>query len=112
MKRLREDENDPNHNYKKTHLNYDPYFDSHNDSYTEYSYHFLPTHHKTNPRIAYIFELCEEIDNLKQSDSEREKLISLMELRKKEISLIHKTIKTETTDSGLGAELIFILGLF
>jgi hypothetical protein len=113
MKRLRDSNSDIN-NYKKAHLGNDPYFDSWHDSFTKYNRHFSP-YHKTDPRLASIFELCEEIDKLKpftSISSEREKIIELVKLRKKEINKIYETIKMESANSELGAELIFILELF
>ena len=115
MKRFRDDQDIYNH--KKAHLNNNPHFDSHNDSFTEYNSYFSYTHHKTNPRLARIFELCEEIDELildlfTDVDEKKEKLISLMELRKKKLSSIYKTIKMGPIDSELGNELKFILQLF
>ena len=115
MKRSRDDKFNPDKNYKKAHLENDPHFDSHNDSFTEYNSHFSSKHHKTDPRLACIFELCEEIDDLKhftKIDEKKEKLISLMELRQKKLSSIYETIKMEPINSELGNELRFILQMF
>lgn len=114
-------------NQKNYHLAYDHHFDAHNDMSTELKKHFLPSHHKTNPLLAEIFEISEEIEKNKQENDELENkqendeleiidlrtaTITLLEIRKKKVDKIIKGITSRHIPAELVDELMFILELF
>jgi len=74
------------YNQKNEHLLFDLHFDAHNDMPTELKKHFLPSHHQTNPLLAEVFEISEDIEKNKQQIEKKEQQIEKKEqqIEKKE----------------------------